>query len=446
MCLQICFGIVCQCMCECCRLTLGSFKQQVRLSYVIQLIVCITLLFLVSWITPVLKFLTIFGISCPNNACIGVSVVYRMSFSLSVIHGFILLCLLCRNDFSRAINEGCGAFKILLLIGTFFGALFIPNGFFESFSTIAKVTSIFFLLFQMVMIIDICYLWNESWIRKYDRGATYYAYFLIVFTVLLYAFIFGLTIAMYMWFKGCGSSTLAITINLVLVIITGLLPFTGINPGSSIFTSSAVGSYTTYFTYAGLSNIPDTCNPVGESQMGPIVFLLTGLFLVVVSLLYVTFGDSEQSSGNLKVAPNTDLAKGVLDNRSESGDLDMESSRQKQKYQELPLKKAGANESHSNDTSIHEAQGADEEHAGGRISDYTRSNGYIYFHLIMLASALYVAMLLTNWGTHSANGETFSFKKNAESMWFMVSTAWITNGLYIWTLLAPVLFPDRNFS
>ena len=376
-----------------------------------------------------------FGISCPNNACIGVSVVYRMSFTLSIIHLLILLSLLCRNDFSRTMNEGCGACKLLLLIGVFFGALFIPNGFFDTFSTVAKLSSIFFLLFQMVMIIDLCYLWNESWIKKYDEDQTQYAYLLILFTAVLSIGTMGFTICMYIWFKGCGPSTLIITVNLVLVIIAGLLPLTRINQNGSIFTSSAVGSYTTYLTYAGLSNLPDICNPTINSTTGPIVFLITGLILVIISLLYVTFGDSEQSSGKMKIAPNTDIVKGVLENNEESKDLELEDTNQINKNKEIPLR----------GQLDHETNHQNEESYGGKMSDYTRSNGYIYFHIIMLISSLYVAMLLTNWGTHSANGQTFSFENNSQSMWFMVITAWITNGLYIWTVLAPYLFPEREF-
>lgn len=32
------------------------------------------------------------------------------------------------------------------------------------------------------------------------------------------------------------------------------------------------------------------------------------------------------------------------------------------------------------------------------------------------------------------------------SVWVKVVSQWVTVGLYCWTLVAPVLFPDRDFS
>jgi hypothetical protein len=31
-------------------------------------------------------------------------------------------------------------------------------------------------------------------------------------------------------------------------------------------------------------------------------------------------------------------------------------------------------------------------------------------------------------------------------MWIKVVTSWVSNVLYIWTLVAPILFPNRDFS
>ena len=37
-----------------------------------------------------------------------------------------------------------------------------------------------------------------------------------------------------------------------------------------------------------------------------------------------------------------------------------------------------------------------------RLKDY-KSNTYVYFHLIMILSSFYIAMLLTNWGAPDLN-------------------------------------------
>ena len=449
MCLQVCFttgGLLCSSVCECCKLAVGSFKQQVRFSYILQLIICVAIIFLIAWITPFLQLFEVFGIECPKDqglSCLGVSIIYRMSFALVVCHALIFLALLCKNDFSRIINEQCWASKVLLLIGSFVGSMFIENSFFTAYSTLAKAFSIVFLLFQIVMIIDICYLWNERWVGNYDQGQNCYAYLLICLTVVLYVGTIVFNVMLYKWFSGCGAGSLAITTNIVLIVIATILPLTKINPNGSIFTSSTVSAYTTYLTYAGLSNIADNCNPVRFSSSGAILFLVTGSLLVLISLLYVTFGDSQTSSGNVQVASNTDIAKGVLEDSKENereyeeDKEDMENSARRNENRQRPN-----NSSHNQDyTNIRQ-----EDQIRGKLSDYTRSNGYIYFHLIMIATGFYMSMLLTNWGSAAVNGRTFSFDaKNDESEWFMISTSWFTNLLYIWTIIAPYFCASREF-
>ena len=68
---------------------------------------------------------------------------------------------------------------------------------------------------------------------------------------------------------------------------------------------------------------------------------------------------------------------------------------------------------------------------------------YWFFHCAMASGAIYMAMLLTDWGegggtTVGGGGET--------SMWVKVISEWFAMALYTWTLVAPRFFPDRDFS
>lgn len=90
-----------------------------------------------------------------------------------------------------------------------------------------------------------------------------------------------------------------------------------------------------------------------------------------------------------------------------------------------------------------------------------RKMNYV-FHGIMSLTALYVfmiydisfvkisrymAMVLTNWGTELKEGEpTEQYDVSVQSLWVKTATLWVTMGLYIWTLVAPYAFPDRNFN
>jgi len=78
------------------------------------------------------------------------------------------------------------------------------------------------------------------------------------------------------------------------------------------------------------------------------------------------------------------------------------------------------------------------------------SYSYSYFHFTFFLASLYLTMLLTNWllptSTEDTNKEqTISVDQGEISVWVKIISSWLTHLLYIWTLAAPILFPDREF-
>lgn len=53
-------------------------------------------------------------------------------------------------------------------------------------------------------------------------------------------------------------------------------------------------------------------------------------------------------------------------------------------------------------------------------------------------------MLVTNWS--SASLTTGSLHSNQFGFWVRVVMSWATAFLYIWTLIAPRIFPNRDFT
>jgi len=69
---------------------------------------------------------------------------------------------------------------------------------------------------------------------------------------------------------------------------------------------------------------------------------------------------------------------------------------------------------------------------------------YSFFHIIFSLASMYSAMLLTGWST--SVGESGKLVDVGwPSVWVRILTGWATAGLYIWSLVAPILFPDREF-
>ena len=62
----------------------------------------------------------------------------------------------------------------------------------------------------------------------------------------------------------------------------------------------------------------------------------------------------------------------------------------------------------------------------------------------MCLASLYVGMLITNWTSGSIT--TGVLISNDYVFWVRLIISWCTAFLYIWTLIAPRIFPNRDFT
>ncbi|TYZ58334.1 hypothetical protein PybrP1_000032, partial [[Pythium] brassicae (nom. inval.)] len=65
------------------------------------------------------------------------------------------------------------------------------------------------------------------------------------------------------------------------------------------------------------------------------------------------------------------------------------------------------------------------------------------FHALMFLATFYMAMVITNWG--SSNG-LVSEDDELVTMWVKICSQWVAIALFLWTLIAPSMFPDRDFG
>jgi len=67
-----------------------------------------------------------------------------------------------------------------------------------------------------------------------------------------------------------------------------------------------------------------------------------------------------------------------------------------------------------------------------------------FFHIMFGLASLYVMMTLTNWYQPSSTIEDFS--SNLAAVWIKIVSSWLCLALYTWTLVAPAILVDRDFS
>ncbi|VDM80355.1 unnamed protein product, partial [Strongylus vulgaris] len=68
---------------------------------------------------------------------------------------------------------------------------------------------------------------------------------------------------------------------------------------------------------------------------------------------------------------------------------------------------------------------------------------YSFFHFMFGLASLYVMMTLTSW--YNPDNDLTHLNSNMASVWVKIVSSWLCVALYGWTLVAPALFPDREF-
>ena len=88
---------------------------------------------------------------------------------------------------------------------------------------------------------------------------------------------------------------------------------------------------------------------------------------------------------------------------------------------------------------------ADAETGQNRSSDEPVSYNWSVFHFVFALATLYVMMTLTNWSSRS-DASIEKINANLSAVWIKIISAWLCGALYIWSIFAPVVLPDRDFS
>jgi len=71
---------------------------------------------------------------------------------------------------------------------------------------------------------------------------------------------------------------------------------------------------------------------------------------------------------------------------------------------------------------------------------------YSFFHLTFMMASMYLGMVLTNWesGTDNTMDERV-VDQGMIAVWVKIASGWVTLLMYGWSIVAPILFPNRQF-
>jgi heme/copper-type cytochrome/quinol oxidase subunit 2 len=373
-----------------------------------------------------------------QESCRGVLSVLRVSFATTIF--FLMNAIIAAA--TPSYNKNFWGIKILVYLLMVASTMFIPSYVFDDhgYLHISRVGGCIFIILQQIILIDLAYNWNDKWVENADaddkeepgKGDVWLKALLAVSAAGFLAAYISLGF-LFHYFNGCSSNSAFLWLTLLLTLIATFVQLSGAE--GSLLTSSVMTMYAVYLCYAAVSNNPDdSCNPMlGENNTLDIV---VGLVFIVLSMAWSAFSYS---------ASITDM----MTNR-ESGSkklIDPES----QKEEEAKVTgvvtggdKYGATEG---DSEKKPASGGEEfdkvrNSVGG---DYDGGQAW-KLNIVLAMLAMWYACVLTSWGNIKEGGEAANPSAGKVSMWMMAVSQWLALLLYIWTLMAPRLFPDRDFS
>jgi hypothetical protein len=400
---------------------------------------------------------------CAGDKCYGVLAVHRICFALSLFHAILSVSLVGvkdTRDKRAAIQNGWWGPKVLLWLILVVVSFFIPNGFFMFWGNyISLIGATVFILLGLVLLVDFAHSWSETCLRNWESSdSNLWQWILIVSTAGMYAATITLTGILFAFFagSGCTINQFFISFNLALAIIETIMCIHPTvqehSPRSGLAQSGMVTAYCTYLIVSAVSNHQhDTCNPIRRgSAVGTMVL---GAIFTFLAIAYSTSRAATQSRalvGSRRKSGAVQLPVGD-EGHAELGVVNVQPSRMESpRYRAmLAAVEAGSipasaldEEEDEEDEEI--GEGRDDERSGTRYN-------YSWFHVIFAIGTMYVGMLLTDWNVVSNKPISGPVDPNADvyigrseiAMWTRVVSSWICMLLYAWSLLAPIILPDR---
>ncbi|KAF1742755.1 hypothetical protein MXB_5367 [Myxobolus squamalis] len=264
-----------------------------------------------------------------------------------------------------------------------------------------------------VLIIDFAHSWNESWLEHAEDDRSWLGGLLTAVLLMSILSVSGI-VCMYVYLArssedNCSTQKFVISFHLIfsciLYIVSVLSKVREARPTSGLLQSSCIFLYTTFIVFSALALEEGTCNRILSSTQPNNAFKqFAGIFslaFTVAMLLYSSFHNSENS--HLLGLAGNDNYNAVEVGEGNTGEY---------------------------------GQHIEDDEEDGVAYNYS------LFHFFMLLATLYLMMIITNW-YNPAYPETRSSSKAA--VWVKITSAWMCQAIYLWTLLAPIIIEDRDF-
>lgn len=432
-----CGSAACSLCCSCCPSTRSSTMTRIGYGFLLLVGTIVSWLFLIPGFASTLEKIPAlcksssigpFDGKYDCESIVGFASVYRIQFAFACFFFVMMVMMLCvrrSTDPRSKIQNGFWFFKILIILGIAVAAFFIPNnGFLPTLTIFGSICGFVFILIQLILLIDFAHSWNENWVAKGEEGSKTHFCGLIFFTTTFYLISIVCIILLYVYYGSstqCSLNIFFITVNMIgsiIVSIISVLPVVqNYHSTSGLLQSSFVTLYVTFLTWSSMSSEkPDPiCNPswvgaavklnetiVDDNGNGSVgVSSVVALIIFFFLIIYSAMSSSTKSSSGKLLGLSTGEDTGTV---------------------------------------------APDQESGKTYDDEQENVAYNYslFHFMFFLASFYVMMTLTNWLKPSNSFE--NFRQSDAAVWVKISSSWTCLILYLWSVIAPCMLRNRDFS
>ena len=416
------------------------------------------------------------------SACFGLQAVYRVSAALCGFFAIMLAVVLVLP----VAHHGAWLLKLVAFLVLLGCSLLISNTFFAGYAQVSRFGSVVFLVIQCIIVVDLAYALHEGLLARIEQRERaleragiepgclsngWKVLYLGASAVLAGGSVACLG-AMYPAFgtPGCqlGQFFISETLVVGLLLLVASVADCGGKGGTAagLLPPSVLWAYCTYLAYGALTNNPNTaCNVVAANATAP-TSVYVGLVFVILSVSWAAYS----SAGGLVravtgVAAHDRAAAAAAAAPAEKRPVTGAARASSSPVVSAATGGAGAPKTTAADYADAEdaaaadgstpqwgsgrsakAAGAGADADEGDSADEPDRLAWV-FHLVMAFAGLYLAMLCTNWGNVEAiNSASGNPELSLASMWVRIASQWLIYALYGWSLIAPRVCPNRDFS
>lgn len=309
-----------------------------------------------------------------------------------------------------------------------------------------------FIFVQQFIILDVAYNWNDKWVDNANKAESEqiknkWLGAILFSCIVLFAVSIVSIVLLFVYYTGCTTNNTFISLTLVFCILLTMTQLSG--EEGNLLSSACISAWSIFLCYSAVSKNPnDSCNPtVGNNN--DYIAITIGIVITIISLCWTGWSWTAEDKLNFQ-QPTATTTDDADDHNNVYGCCHEDGTNtNNQNTNAAPVTGIVVGDSIGNKDNTTDSTNPQQQQVldGNSAPDHPVSSSNTWRLNIALAMvSCWTSMVLTDWGSIQSDGTISNASTGRIAMWMIMTAQWIALTLYIWSLMAPRLFPDRDFS